>query len=279
MFVATVAVAFALPNVAHADKVDRLSKTLATSEHHKARIGAAVSLGRLQDERALEPLVKALEDDNNVVRAVAAAALGRLGDKRALPALKKATKDDDELVRKRATEAVADIRNAVAKKKKDKKAGFGDSGHAVESSPELYVVVKSAQDKSGGKSSEKVRKKRAKKLKKLMKAELKKSPRVTTSRKQAKKHSLETSNIDISITEFTRKTVGKYVEIECTIRIALSDENDKMLSFLTGGAKVQVPKKTFNRQYLPQLREEALDNAVKGIHQDLIQHLRRHNPS
>ena len=268
---------FAMPTArADKDKVTRLAETLSTSKHHKARIGAAVSLGRLKDERALEPLVKALDDENNIVRAVAAAALGRLGDKRALPALKKATKDDDELVRKRATEAVADIRSATDKKKE---AGFGDDAHAVEATPELYVVVKSAQDKSAGSENDSVRTERAKTLKKLMLKELKKSAKVTTSSKQAKKHSLETSNIDISITEFTSDTVGKYVEIECTIRIALSDENDKMLSFLTGGAKVQVPKKTFNRQYLPQLREEALENAVKGIHQDLIQHLQRHNPS
>ena len=63
------------------------------------------------------------------------------------------------------------------------------------------------------------------------------------------------------------------------LRIALSDGRGKMLSFLTGGATVQVPKTSFNRQYLPLHRKEAVENAVRGIQRDLLRHLRRQTPS
>ena len=47
-----------------------------------------------------------------------------------------------------------------------------------------------------------------------------------------------------------------------------------MLSFLSGGAKVQVPKRTFDAKYLPNLRKEALENAMRGMFDKLLAHLR-----
>jgi hypothetical protein len=38
---------------------------------------------------------------------------------------------------------------------------------------------------------------------------------------------------------------------------------------------VQVPRKTFDARYLPQLRKEALENAVRGLFVNLVDHLRR----
>ena len=47
-----------------------------------------------------------------------------------------------------------------------------------------------------------------------------------------------------------------------------------MKSFLTNGAKVQIPRRTFDPRYLPQLRREALENAVRGLFGKLIDQLR-----
>jgi hypothetical protein len=43
---------------------------------------------------------------------------------------------------------------------------------------------------------------------------------------------------------------------------------------LSGGAKVQVPRKTFDARYLPKLRKEALENAMRGMFDKLLLHLR-----
>ena len=67
---------------------------------------AAKALGVIKDERAVEPLIKAMSDENEVVRRVTAEALGRLGDKRAIPVLKEALKDKSWRVRRNAAESL-----------------------------------------------------------------------------------------------------------------------------------------------------------------------------
>lgn len=269
-------VALAQTGEARAERVHDLSRTLVHSKYDKARIAAAVSLGRLRDPRSLRPLVHALiKDDNRIVRAIAAQALGYLGNKDALPALRRATRDKHKLVRRRATESLAKLRNnvAAARTVKRRRSGFGNRPSRLRNRPNLYVAVRSTTDDSKVRSSRKARKARAKQMRKLLMSELNAAPRVTLSNKDA--GGLSRFNIDASITKFRRQVNGPYIEVECQIRVAISNHRGKMLSFLTGGAKVQVPKRTFRRKYLPALRLEALQNAVKGINQDVINHLRR----
>jgi HEAT repeat protein len=54
---------------ARADKVGDLAQALTTSKTEKTRISAVVSLGRMKDARAVKPLIRALSDESNVVRA------------------------------------------------------------------------------------------------------------------------------------------------------------------------------------------------------------------
>jgi hypothetical protein len=274
---------------AHADNLEELAETLENSEHHKPRIAAAVSLGRLKDVRALEPLVGALRDSHRSVRAVAAAALGHLGDARALPALQRATKDDDKIVRKRATEAIAAIRNRLedeqprksrSKSKSKSKAGFGRSDQAQQqAAPTMFLSLQSTTDRSRDTVKDPIRKARANRLRRWMLTELAGTPQVTLNKHKAGEHGLQRFNIDVSIIGFEEVERGPYVEIECKLRVAISNERGKMLSFLTGGAKVQVTKRSYRRKYLYRLQLEALENAVKGIHQDVISHLARLNHS
>ena len=70
-------------------------------------------------------------------------------------------------------------------------------------------------------------------------------------------------------------TVWAMVEVEVQLRLAISAHTGRMMSFLSGGAMVQVPRRSFNASYLPQLRRDALTNAVGGIFDKLIAHLRR----
>jgi hypothetical protein len=272
---------------AHADegRVAELTAQLAPARSEKERIAAVTALGRLGDKRTLRPLVAALRDKSPTVRAVAALGLGRLGHRAALPALRDAGNDRDALVRKRAQEAVAAISqaNGIAREAGAApvgKAGFGNQPRALAARPELYVIVKSASDDSpiAGPATPAVkstRKLHADIARAAMTGELAANALVTSVAKEAKRFGLDCRVIDVIITKLETRTVGAYIEVEAQLRLAISDDRGKMLSFLTGGARVQVRKASYNVAYLPQLRRDAIDNAVKGLFDKLLAHLRR----
>jgi len=137
------------------------------------------------------------------------------------------------------------------------------------------VAVKSTLDESKAPLSAKERAAHGAKVREWMFAELGKQMDVTVSEGEARAIGLDKNSVDVSIVKLDLQERGKFMEVECQIRIAISDDRGKMLSFLTGGAKVQVPRATFRARYLPQLRLEAIENAVKSVHQDMIAYLRR----
>ena len=69
-------------------------------EEAVVRRSAALALGYLRDLRAFEPIVNLLDDEDAYVRASGASALGGLGDARAMPHLSAALDDDDWRVRR-----------------------------------------------------------------------------------------------------------------------------------------------------------------------------------
>jgi multisubunit Na+/H+ antiporter MnhG subunit len=279
------------PAVAHADRVGDLSRALVSGKTEKARISAAVSLARLKDTRSLKPFIRALSDDSNVVRALAATALGFLGDPAALPALQRAGRDSDMTVRRRAQDAIAQIRRDQAGATVAARTlapmparGAGMANYAIaprEERPgqQLFVVLKSTQDKSMGNTTSKVRQLRAIEMRSLMLDHLKRDRTVTLMSAIASDGAIDPYAMDVTIMKLERFERGAFVEIECEIRVAISDRRGKMLSFLTGGAKVQVPRSSFRMQYEAQLKREALENAVKSVHGDVIKYLRNHRPS
>lgn len=262
------------------------------SSSDKARISAVVSLARLNDRAALKPLVTALHDPNAQVRALAANALGRLGHKAALPALKAATEDPDDTVRARAKDAaiavakanklpdpfpkaaaVPEIESAQARKSGGR-AGFGRQAHAVENHPDLYVTINTSADDSPGKADKAARRVHGDILRQTLSDSFKSQPMVTTIATDAQKWGLDPRHLDLSVTKLEVMQAGTMIEVEAQLRLAISDDNGKMLSFLSGGAKVQVPKRTFDAKYLPNLRKEAIENAARGLFDKLLAHLR-----
>jgi hypothetical protein len=296
--VALASIAAPAPTTAFAetDRIAELSTTLSSSSSDKERISAVTALGRLGDKRALRPLVTALRDDNPTVRAIAAAALGKLGHRASMPALREATHDPDAVVRKRAQEALAQVHSAnglpppgaeatppeasgpiapmPAVTAKPMRAGFGSAPRTMPARPDLYVVVKSASDDSPGRLDKKTRKGHAEIVKATMLSSLRGEPTVTSTAADADKLGLDPRALDLSIVMLEQRINGNYIEIEAQLRLAVSDRRGKMLSFLSGGAKVQVPRRSFNASYLPQVRREALENAVRGIFDKLLRHLR-----
>ncbi|MFN0247461.1 MAG: HEAT repeat domain-containing protein [Kofleriaceae bacterium] len=291
---ATVLAASPISASADSGRVTELAKSLSSSSE-KTRIAAVAALGRLEDKAALKPLVTALHDPNAQVRAIAAAALGKLGHKAALPALKTAADEDpDDKVKKHAREAAVAVAKsnklpdpwpkAVAEKssgiearrssKSGGTAGFGRQAHAVETHPDLYVKINSSADDSPGKADKPTRKMHSDILKETLQKSFGSNPMVTMTASDAERWGLDPRHLDLSVTKLDVAQSGVYVEIEAQLRLAISDDNGKMLSFLSGGAKVQVPKRTFNAKYLPNLRREAIENAMRGMFDKLLAHLR-----
>jgi hypothetical protein len=272
------------PRLAHADRVAELTQTLSSSSE-KARLAAVVALGKLGDRRAMKPLVTALADPSSQIRAVAAAALGKLGHKAALPALKAAATDDpDEKVRTSAREAAITVAKTnqlpppwaepAGAQGRPGRPGFGKQPRALGPEPDVYVLVNSSADDSPGKADKPTRKAHADIVRQTLVAQCQSNPVVTTVASDARRLGLDPRHIDLSVVKLDVATVGAMIEVDAHLRLAISDGTGKMLSFLSGGAKVQVPKHKFDARYLPNLRREALENAMRGMFDKLLAHLR-----
>ena len=283
--VALVAFAIGLLRPAPARAEDRISQlnAMLSSSSDKTRLQAVLSLAKLGDKRTLKPLVTAMHDPNPEVRALAATALGKLGHKAALPTLREAaTNDTDTTVRDRARAATI----VVAKRNKlpdelpeppaqARHGGFGRSPHAVEDRADLFVLINSSMDDSPGKADKATRKVHADIIRATLTDKLKANPTVTMIASDAQRWGLDPRHLDLSVVKMDVTQSGGYVEVEAQLRLAISDDAGKMLSFLSGGAKVQIPTNKFNWQYLPNVKKEALENAMSGLFDKLLEHLRQ----
>ena len=288
------------------ERVAVLTKMLGSSSD-KTRLSAVLALAKLGDPAAQKPLITALDDASVRVRAVAATALGRLGCEPALPTLRVLAKDDiDSDVRKAASIAVMKI--ARSNRGADERAGKPDAdtqarrvsntghgaGHphaalsdASEPHPDLYLLINSSADDSPGSADQSTRKAHADIIKRVLTEQCKTEASITSVAGDAQRWGLDARHVDLSVTKLSvtklgaaqtakaAKTAGT-IEVEAELRLAISDDSGKMLSFLSGGAKVQVPTQKFNAKYLPALRKEALENAMRGMFDKLLAHLRGH---
>jgi hypothetical protein len=264
------------------DRVTALTRQLA-SPSDKTRLAAALALAKLGEPAVMRPLVTALRDPSPRVRAVAATALGRLEYAAALPALRTlSTEDRDADVRKAAGNAA--IKLATVSRRD---AGDGDvqarrapAGHGVEHAaalgephPDLYLLVNSSADESPGNADKATRQLHAEIIKRVLADQLRTEPTVTTVAGDARTWGLDARHLDLSVTRLEPRRAGSMLELVAELRLTISDDNGKMLSFLSGGAKVQVPSKTFDTRYLPALRKEALETAMRGMFGKLLGHL------
>jgi hypothetical protein len=271
----------ALPRATFADRVDDLCQTMERESDDKARIAAAVSLGRLADQRAVPCLMRALGDKSPVVRGVAASALGYIGDPRAVPALERALKDENEGVRARAGDAIAAIRAKQARSAGEVAATPARSDRPVAVAPKerplltepaispavprVHVTVKSAANKS-----QRTDKVMSVKLREFLTAELSSSPEVTLDEAQASSQRLPSFVIDGAITDMTVSTTARSVELRCEVRLSIANGKGRMLSVVTGAAVVSVPKSAYRPKDDGALWVTALENAVRGANQDLV---------
>lgn len=275
------ATALAVSPPAFADRVDDLAKVLEVEKDDKARIAAAVSLGRLGDARAVPPLIRALADRSPVVRGVAASALGHIGDARAIAPLERLLSDPSDAVRARAREALQTIREKQARAAGGGRAVAASSDQSyvapkerplmrggASSSPRLMVTVKSTANKTstGGKGM-------SGKLREYMLAALRDTPDVTLDEKAA--DAAAAFVIDGAITTMRKSTTAKFVELCCEVQFSIANKNGRILSIVTGGATMQVPKAAFKPQLEQGLWLQVLENAVRGAHQNMVAYMAR----
>jgi len=267
------------------------------SPSDKTRLAAVLALAKLGDPAACKPLMTSLRDASPRVRAVAATALGRLEYAPALPALRAlATDDRDSEVRKAASTAT--LKLASASRREDPRSPGAPAGpvdaearrsapalgrgldHAAmlgEPHPDLYLLINSSADESPGTTDKATRQGHAEIIRRELLGQLRAERSVTTAVAEARRWALDARHIDLSVTKLElRRAAGGAAELVAELRIAISDDSGKMLSFLTGGAKVQVSAK-FDARYLPALRREVLENAMRGMLNKLLAHLHDHS--
>ncbi len=244
---------------AHADKVDRLVKQLDSSTDYKIRLSAAVNLAKLEDERAVPALIRALKDKEKNVRGVAATSLGKLISggtapelrKRAEKALGKAVAaDPSSFVRKQAQRALA----AIAK------IGSPSGGG-------IYVNVGAMSAKT----------KRSKAMRALMRKTVEKtfgkkaSSMLTTwpggkppNARQLQKSKTKAFHVDGTLVSLSEEAKGSATIVSCKVSMLIATFPKKsMFGFLDGGAKVQTGSSAKSIQY-------AQDDCVAAVIEDLV---------
>ncbi len=268
-----------------ADQISELTAMLSSSSD-KTRISAVTALAHLGDKRALKPLVTALHDPSAQVRKLSATALGKLGHKAALPALRTTSTDDtDDSVRAAARIAATQVAKAnnialevtpsapgSTAEARGGRPGFGHSPRPIEGRPDLYIVMNSSSDDSPGKHDKAARKVHGEVLKASLASHLGRVASVTMAATDATKWGLDPLHVDLSVVKMEVNITGGTVEIDAQLRLAISDDKGKMMSFLSGGAKT---KSAYSANNLPNLRKAALENALDGMFDKLLAQLRK----
>jgi len=259
--------------VARADRIDDLSRSLEGDADEKARIAAAVALGRLADTRGVPALVHALGDRSTVVRGVAATALGHIGDPRAIPALERALGDDNASVRARIRDALGALRAKQGKAPPDDKVGQKvapkeSPRHA--SKAKVYIQVKPMANKAARGPKD-----LGDKMRGFVEAELGRSADVTLDAGSVNQR-MSQLVVDGAITELDRSASGHYVEVSCQVKLTISTPDGRIVSMVTGGAKVSEPRSHYKPAMDKGLQVDALQNAVRGAHQNMVAWLGRY---
>ncbi len=89
--------------------IKRLTEVLLYDEDEDVRVGAAEALGDLRDQRAIAPLLEALQDREAWVRERVVAVLGEIGGERVILSLMETLRDEEDEVKNRAAVALKKI--------------------------------------------------------------------------------------------------------------------------------------------------------------------------
>jgi hypothetical protein len=239
-------------------KVEELCRAVVdNSSNYKVRVQAALVLGKLGDTRAVQPLIKALGDENRTVRGIAASALGQLGDPAAVDPLRDLVRrESDSFVKGQAEKAVTALAAAGGGKKGAKiYVNFGGFVGGVKSAgPEASKILHDALSR-----------------------ELGKMPVVTLTLSAADQHNFGKSGmsgfyIDGNITKLEESGSGGGSETSCDIKVMVARWPQKSIIMWTNaGASVQSGSRPRDKE---NARKDCLEASARGLSEDLVNFLK-----
>ncbi len=204
----------------------------------------------------------ARSDPSEKARIAAVVALGKLADPRGEPALVGALDDASPIVRKVAASALAHLREARAQPARPAApAAVPTKARIVahESPRRLHVAVKTMAGPARHLSA---------RMRDLVVRQL-----------AAADVSVDDEGggfiVDGSIVRLARTARGPWVEVTCEVKLTVSNSRGSLLSIVSAGATVQTARGSFRQGMEPALQAEALDNAVRGAHENLLTFLVR----
>jgi hypothetical protein len=243
---------------AAAGKVDELAKSLLEDSSYKVRLQAALLLGRLGDRAAVDPLVKALGDENKTVRAMAAQSLGKLGAPEAAAPLKALLdRERDSFVRGQAQQAIASLEGGArgggpeGGGRRKIYLAFGPfSGGARLADPSLLEILRGA-----------------------IRRELAKLPSVTFSLEAGESEKTFGRSgrlgflIDGNVTRLSDGLAGGNVEINCDVKVMVARWPSKSIILWTNaGAAVQGGSRERDKEIA---RKDCLEASAGQLGEDL----------
>ncbi|HXU03632.1 MAG TPA: HEAT repeat domain-containing protein [Polyangia bacterium] len=239
-------------------KVEDLCRVVVDdSSNYKMRVQAALVLGKLGDARAVQPLIKALSDQNKTVRGIAASALGQLGDASAVDPLRALLRrDSDSFVHGQAEKAIAAL-------------SAGGGAGAAKHGAKIYVNFGAFMGgvKSAGPEASKI-------LHDALSRELGKMPVVTLSLSPADQHNFGKSGmsgfyIDGNITKL-EDSGGN--ETSCDVKVMVARWPQKSIIMWTNaGASVQSGSRPRDKE---NARKDCLEASARGLSEDLVNFLK-----
>jgi hypothetical protein len=242
-------------------RIDELCKAVVDdSNSYKMRVQAALVLGKLGDSRAVQPLIKALGDQNKSVRGIAASALGQLGDSSAVDPLRDLLRhESDPFVRGQAEKAVAALAAA---------GGGGGGGGGKRAKIYLNFGAFAGGAKSAGPEASKI-------IHEALSRELGKMSSVTLTLSAADQHSFPKSGmsgfyIDGNITKLADSGGN---ETSCAVKVMVASWPAKSIIMWTdAGATVQSGSRPRDKD---NARRECLEMSARGLSEDLVNFLKQ----
>jgi hypothetical protein len=242
--------------VAHAGKLEELTRMLLGDDSYKVRVQAAQLLGKLGDPAAAEPLVKALNDSNKTVRWMAAQSLAKLATPSAAPALKALlARERDPSVRSQVQKALAALGGG---------AGKGGAGTG-----RIFLTFGSFSGGIGGADASALEV-----LRTALRRELGKLPSVTFDNRDLKPSGAGGQLgflIDGNVSRLENGLVGGAMEINCDVKVMVARWPSKSIILWTNaGAAVQGGSRP---QDIAAARRDCLEASAGQLGEDLSKFL------